>query len=247
MSLHVANDKKHRRRIYRYHPRSDAHSKQLCELVLADLLVACPLLAEHARAGVVVGGTNILHTFANGKTKTLDLAIGTPATDVSPPVSSVGTPTITKATIKQLRISIEAKQCMTEHSKTKPRIFDELSSSHEIVHKGEPSAIAGGIVVVNVADRYASPTRQLPTGDVVFTEHKQPGAARSIVEHLRGLQRRAGVGEVGFDAFATIVIDCDNVGACAVHMAPPAPQPGDPDHYDSFIAEVSRAYAERFP
>jgi len=52
---------------------------------------------------------------------------------------------------------------------------------------------------------------------------------------------------VGFDALATIVIDCDNTGACLLHTSPPAPEPGEPDHYNTFISDISRAYVERFP
>src|SRR5690606_9257959 len=119
----------------------------------------------------IVGEINAEFTFANGKVKNLDLALGTPADPVVEPV--VPTP-IMSGRIASLRISIEAKQCMTEHSKTKPRIFDELSSSHEIVHQGDPQAIAAGIVVVNIADRFASPLRQEKDGPLSFTPHRQP-------------------------------------------------------------------------
>lgn len=244
MSTHIANDRQHGRTVYRYHPRSDYHSRALCQLILADLLAACPVLAAHARMGSVVGGVNAKVTFSNGNSKTLDLAIGLP---VSPGRAPVAPLVIEMAPIGQLRISIEAKQCMTEHSKTKPRLFDELSSSHEIVHRGVSSAIACGIVVVNIAERYASPTRQIATGDVLFTQHAQPAAARSIVEHLRRLERRENIGDAGFDAFSTIVTDCDNTGGCALHESDPAPQPGELDHYRSFIDHMSRAYAARFP
>ena len=139
MSQHRADDHRHGRLVYHYHPRSDFHSRQLWEFVVADLLKACPKLAEHARAGRVVGGVNAEYTFASGKRKKLDLAIGAPAGMVAPPTPLAP---ILMADIGELRISIEAKQCMTEHSKSKPRIFDELSSSHKIVHKGVPNVSA---------------------------------------------------------------------------------------------------------
>lgn len=67
--------------VYRYHPRSDAHSKELCRLVLEDLIVACPSLRHHAEADQIVYGINCLYTFpVSGKTKTLDFVVakGTP-------------------------------------------------------------------------------------------------------------------------------------------------------------------------
>ena len=136
---------------------------------------------------------------------------------------------------------------MTEHSKSQPRIFDELSSAHEIVHQGDPLIISLGVVVVNIASRFASPTRQTSgEGPLNFTAHRQPAVAESMINHLRGLQIRERPGEIGLDAFATIIIDCDNVGVCRFHAAPPAPQPGDKDHYDTFLRRFSKAYATRF-
>ena len=132
MSSRIANDIKHGRRVYRYHPRSDEHSKRLCALILDDLQAVCPALAKHLAAGEVIAGINAVVQFSSGKTKTLDLAIGEPGQETSEALRLIGTDT--NARIVRVRFSCEAKQCMTEHSKTKPRIFDELSSSHEIVH-----------------------------------------------------------------------------------------------------------------
>jgi hypothetical protein len=236
MSGHTANDKKHGRKVFRYQPRSDEHSKMLCRMVLDDLLLVCPPMAAHVRTGQVVGLVNARHTFANGKTKNLDLAIGTPNTQ-----PGVNNP------INQLRVSIEAKQCMTEHSKTKPRLFDELSSSHQIVHFGDPAAIAAGIVVVNFAEKFASPLIQkTKRGPLIYKPHKQPGVTESMVRHLRGLQRRTQPTEVGFDAFATIIVSCDNVGPCIAVSSPPAPQPDELDHYETFLRQITAAYALRY-
>ena len=143
--------------LYRYHSRSDAHSIALCKLVLRDLVDACPPLRDHALADRVVYGINARHTFPNGKQKTLDLAIGTPAAiDRTERLAGV----IYPAEIDRVLIACEAKTCMTEHGKSQPRIFDELGSSHEIVHQGDREAIAAGITVVNIAATSVSPLRQ---------------------------------------------------------------------------------------
>jgi hypothetical protein len=223
MSSRIANDKKHGRQVYRYHPRSDEHSKRLCALILEDLQSVCPLVGKHLASGNVVAGINATVQFPNGKLKTLDLAVGEPAAAPSDALRLIGIDT--DARIGRVRFSCEAKQCMTEHSKTKPRIFDELSSSHEIVHQGEPNAIATGVVVVNIASQFASPLRQAPQpAAVVFLSHRQPHVTQDMIMHLRGLKRRSKSGDVGFDAFATIVVDCDNVGPCLLHTASPAPR-----------------------
>jgi hypothetical protein len=136
---------------------------------------------------------------------------------------------------------------MTEHGKSKPRVYDELSSSHEIVHQGCPNAIATGLTVVNVAKCFVSPLRQKEGQGLHVSEHKQPAAAAGMVKHLHALPLRDAIGKVGFDAYATIVIDCENIHNRPVSLctSPPAPQTGDHDHYDTFIELVARFYAER--
>jgi hypothetical protein len=149
--------------------------------------------------------------------------------------------------LADVRVSCEAKSVMTEHGKSKPRVFDELNSSHEIVHKGRPEAIAAGITVVNIAGEFVSPLRnQSDDAELNVTRHTQPAAAAGMVEHLRGLRIREGVTERGFDAYCTFVVDCDNRSRAVLWTAPPAPQPGDPDYYDTFIGRLACFYEERF-
>jgi hypothetical protein len=228
--------------VYRYHPRSDAHSIALCKLILADLLAACPVLKKQARADQIVYGINARHTFPNGKKKTLDLAIGTTKAIRQPERFARS---ISAGTIDRVLISCEAKSVMTEHSKSQPRVFDELGSSHEIVHQGDREAIAAGVAVVNIATTFVSPLRQ-KGGELVVSKHQQPRAAERMVAHLRGLPVRDAVDGSGFDACATIVVDCDNQGPAKLWTDPPAPQPGDRDDYATCIARLARRYAERF-
>src|SRR5437588_4884928 len=120
--------------VYRYHPRSDAHSKELCRLVLEDLIAACPTLRAQAEADQIVYGINCLYTFpVSAKTKTLDFVIarGTPKegaeriAGVIAPAAVRGTVKVGNRKVKQLGIdrvllSCESKVTMTEHGKSKP-------------------------------------------------------------------------------------------------------------------------------
>jgi hypothetical protein len=244
MSVHEHRDPKSGR-VYRYHPRSDAHSVQLCNCVMEDLLSACAMLRSHLEMGRAVYGINVPYEAASTrKRKTLDLAIGA-ARESLPTVLALDS-RATSASWGRLLFSCEAKSVMTEHSKSQPRVYDELSSSHEIVHQGDPQAIAAGLTVVNIADTFVSPLRQTVASELYVTRHKQPHATARMIQHLRGLPIRNRVGEVGFDAYCTMVIDCDNQGEAHIWDSPPAPQPGDPDHYLSFMERIVRFYEERF-
>lgn len=228
--------------VYQYHPRSDAHSVALCKLILEDLLASCHQLRERALTGKIVYGINYKSVFQlTGKTKNLDLAIGIG----SPDTTKDSVPGIYQGEISTLLIACECKATMTEHSKSQPRIFDELSSSHEIVHKGGgPEVIAAGVTVVNIASTFVSPLRQTST-KLKVTNHKQPKAAEKMIKHLRGLPIRDQLDAIGFDAYATIVVNCDNQKPATLHIDPPAPQPVDRDEYGTFLLRLSTACAKR--
>jgi hypothetical protein len=159
---------------------------------------------------------------------------------------------------------------MTEHKKSQPRLFDELQSSYRIVNHGSPRAIAAGITFVNIAKTFVSPLRQRAGQILEITKHSQPGVTASMVAHLRGLPLRQqsylqgdrprrdvtaekwpaqvaeSAQESGFDAYCTFVVDCDNQGAATLWTASPAPQPGDPDHYETFLKRLCQEYTRRF-
>ena len=259
MATHEHKDKK-LPHVYKYHSRSDIHSVMLCEFVIRDLLRNCASLREQALRGETAYGINVKHKWeTTGKVKALDLAVGPPTASAltvpSIALSQVrrvknkkksGTALEILNALSRLLIACEAKAVMTEHGKSQPRLFDELSSSHEIVHQGDQETIAAGIVMVNIASSFVSPLRQKDAEQLHFSRHQQPMVTTRMIQHLRGLRIRDNVGEVGFDAFCTFVVDCDNQTGCTLFTDSPAPQPGDPDHYDTFIDRIARFYVERF-
>ena len=255
MAAHEHRDKK-LPYVYRYHSRSDIHSVQLCEFIVRDLLTNCESLRKQAATGKIAYGINIKHRWpTTGKVKALDLAVGVPSEHVtfagSDQIQRVRTLKSKSASasgnvFSKLLIACEAKAVMTEHSKSQPRLFDELSSSHEIVHQGDQETIAAGIVMVNIASRFVSPLRQKNAEPLYWSIHNQPTVAARMIRHLRGLLVRNEIGQVGFDAFCTFVVDCDNQTDCKLHTVDPDPQPGDLDHYNTFLDRITRFYEERF-
>ena len=230
-------------RRYNYLPRSTSHSLSLCGFVVYDLVLRSELIREKAQQGRIAFGLNVYHTWPNGKTKNLDLAIGVPEL-LGLPLTPHG---ISQATgFSRVLISCEAKNCMTEHGKSQPRLFDELSSSHEIVHQGDQQCIAAGIAIINIAPTFVSPLRQRTGTDLCITQHNQPTVAGSMINHLRGLPIRNEVGQVGFDAFSSAIVNCNNQNGATLHTELPAPQAGDPDHFDTFMNRINLAFEQRF-
>lgn len=244
----LADNRQHSKKhngVYNYHSRSDSHSIAICRFVVLDLYRVSELIRQKAKAGRIAFGINAEHEWLSSeKKKTLDLVIGIPKVqrvnlveDIFPEADS----------FSRVLFSCEEKTCMTEHKKSQPRIFDELGSSHQIVHKGDDEAIAAGLAIVNIAPTFVSPLRQSDGKPVEVTKHRQPAVAESMITHLRGLPIRDHLGENGFDAFATVVVNCCNdLSGASLHTAPPAPQPGDKDHYETFVLRVARAFEERF-
>jgi len=229
-----------------YHSRSSRPSQQLAEFVVDDLLEACPVLAEQAARGDVAYAIDREHRWPNGKKKKLDLALGIPSTRAAPSVGTIRRLGRDDGNFDRLLIGIEEKAVMTEHGKSQPRVFSELNDSHVIVHQGDRWAIAGGLTVVNVAPTFISPLLQDPQRPVRITSHSQPDVTAAMVRHLRGLNIRDRVDDVGFDAYCTFVMDVDNQGRVELHTAPPAPQIGDSDHYATFVSRLASAYVQRF-
>lgn len=257
---------------WQYHPRSDRHSKIACWAIMVDLLTECSLLRAHVSSGKIGFGINhVMNDFARNRTKNLDLVIcrgsaaatakGTTALAQLRDVYNIQLTTEDLAHLKRLPsvpvaepasvlVALEAKACMTEFGKARPRLYDELNSSHLTIHGDSSGAIAAGFAMVNIAGSFVSPLRnhwRISTQATIVSQHKQPTDARSVTEKLMQLPRRSKDSGDGFDAFAIAVVDCCNDGSSVrIHRAAPAPQPGDIYNYEQFIGRVAHLYATRF-
>lgn len=256
--------------LWQYHPRSDHHSKVACWGILFDLLHHSKLLREHVGSGRLVFGINHeMRDFRTGRKKDLDLVLARPGTgSIKKPLtfrSLMGKwgilldteerrildelPDAVQHPVGAVHLALEAKACMTEHGKARPRLYDELNSSHDAVHGSAEMAIAAGFVMVNLAERFISPELNKFGGAQRVTEHKQPRVTEAVIEKVLEIPRRATTSAQGFDALAIVVIECTNDGETPVRIVdrPPAPDRGNPVHYDSMIARVVQLYESRFP
>jgi hypothetical protein len=250
----------------------------LCWGIFFDLMRRDSLIAKHVADGKVAFGINhTMNDFAHNRKKDLDLVIckrGAPTSyttsrghtinNFHDMVAAYGidlTPSETKdlaaiataplTSVASALVALEAKAAFTEFTKARPRLYDELNSSHLTIHGDTDSAIAAAFVIVNLADTFISPLRAPWTIDAAhpapINRHRQPAATVSVIEKILQIPRRSATGGPGYDAIGLTVIDCKNDGTpIQLVSAPPAPQPGEPFFYDTFIDRLETIYATRF-
>lgn len=256
---------------WQYNSRSDRHSKVGCWGVALDLLATSALLRKHAEEGKVVLGVNhTMRDFGTSREKALDLVIARPTGPVASLVPSFKSlahsyglvldeeqlglleslPDVPIAAVGAVLIALEAKAAMTAHSKARPRLYDELNSSHLCVHGASNQALAIGYVQINASEKFASSVSNnhpLDTFPLRVSEHSQPKDTLRVLEKIAELPRRTSTTGVGFDGLGVTVLDFENLGGPVdLVEAPPAPQLGDPFHYESMIVRMSNEYDSRF-
>lgn len=255
-------------RLWQYHSRSDLHSKVACWGALFDLLNQSSLLRAHALQSRVIFGVNFeMRDFATGRKKKLDLVVARPvgeigsasktlgglASDWSVVLDNVqrsrlsGLPSLQLGVVGAVLVALEAKAAMTAHTKARPRLYDELNSSHLTVHGASRQALAVGFVMVNFATTFLSPGRQDGSGTPVVSRHHQPRDADGILEKVREIPRRVGPAGSGYDGLAIVGVECVNDGSpVRIFTKPPAPQPGDIYDYETMITRVANEYDTTF-
>lgn len=158
----------------------------MCWGVTLDLMLACPLLREHVSTGKVsVGINHEMSDFRNKKKKNLDLVLcrstesGTFGGSKSgkqaartfaelAPIYGIALtdherslldtlPPLKIGKVSSVLLAVEAKAAMTAFHKARPRLKDELTSSHQTIHGDTDEAIAAGLVMVNTASEFVSP------------------------------------------------------------------------------------------
>jgi hypothetical protein len=218
-----------------YHSRSNKHSNAIAR----DLYQHCPSIRAQADAGALVYDLNF--TLRVGTTDWIvDLVLGAPGIGPAVPTPPAA---VMPGVPARVQIAIEIKSVMTEHHKAVKNRKRDLEAHHEHVHNYDNDAIAGGVFVINAAQRFRSPLRHQPSA------HRDP---RELVEHclneLRSVATRGGPTGYGLEAKAAIIVDMDNVQLGTTHYLheAPAPQVGDPLHYDAFIRTICDQYTRRF-
>ncbi|MDD5170294.1 MAG: hypothetical protein PHN75_15865 [Syntrophales bacterium] len=197
-------------------------------------------MSKDAAAGKLVYELNS-DIYAGTATWNSDLVLGSSPLGVKPPVAPVKIHRMIPATIQ---IAIEVKSVMTEHRKAIKNRKRDLEAHHDHVHRYNTDAIAAAVLIVNASERFVSPLR----GGKI-TSHREP---LNLVEHcireLRATSLRTDLGSSGLEAKCALVLVHDNIDNSQTRYLTkkPAPETGDPLHYDSFIQRICALYTQRF-
>lgn len=223
-----------------YHPRSNKHSNSLAECIVRDLMQYCPIISEHARKLEIIYDLNFT-IFTGTAEWNVDLVIGDPP--IGLPGNSESAFDIVRGKPSTVRVAIELKTVMTEHRKAIKNRKRDFEAHHDHVHRYNPRAIAGGVLVANITDIFRSPLRNCDT-----THANVRGLVEHCVEQIRAVSNRTSDNVPGLDAKAVVVLSMDNISypSTSYCTRPPAPQIGDPLHYDAFIQRICSLYKDRF-
>jgi hypothetical protein len=160
-------------------------------------------------------------------------------------------PAFSEGPVGSVLIALEAKACMTEFGKARPRLYDELTSSQQTINGATGDAVAAALVMVNSASSFISPLRNkipLVRRKPIVTIHKDAlMQAESVVQRMKAITRRSRAGDDGFDGLGVIVVDCKNDGSpIRLVTSTPAPPADDIQNYELTIRRLTQAYDTRF-
>ena len=222
-----------------YHSRSDRHSNALAEAILSDLVTHCPRIRDRAAQGTVVYDLNFTVSAGTADWNT-DLVLGEPPLGSPPPQSDTA---ITRVRPSNVLVAIELKSIMTEHRKQVTNRKRDLEAHHDHVHAYNDLAIAGGLFVINGAERFQSPLKSTTT-----VHRNSTKLVQHCIDELRAVTVRGGSGGRGLDAKCAIVVEMNNLDFATTRFLtlPPAPQVGDPLQYDAFIQTICGHFSARF-
>lgn len=223
-----------------YHPRSDKHGEAICDFFLKDLLYQSDLLRKEAQQGKVV--YSIDYKLGKGALSwVVDLVLGPPITK---PLSTVRDGDIAMGKLQDIWLAIDAKSVMTEHGKARRNRQRDLDAFASIVKHYYPHSVVGGIVTVNISEKFKSPLR--PN----ITEHRN---IRRLVDEtiqiFREIPRaQTKEGDKGIEAICVIVVNHSNIrGEHTILIKDsPAPQKKDMVNYQEFLRMIKDALEHRF-
>lgn len=225
-----------------YHPRSPKHGSASCLFFLDDLLYESERFRTAARNGEIVYTED--YTVGEGQLRwNVDLVVGPPQGDAKKrgedQVIAAGEPA-------EIWLAIDAKSVMTEHGKARRNRQRDINSFADIMYHHYPGSVTGGLLLINMADRFRSPLRD--EGDI--TDHNSiEQLVEETVEIFSDIERSDGEIDPNVDAVGTVIVNHTNMDETPESFLvtdPPAPQSGDTVQYRTFLGSIRDTFENRF-
>jgi hypothetical protein len=233
--------------------------------VLFDLLLHCDSARARATDGTL--GFRVNHVMVGPINKTLDLVVTVAPADRPKEGLSSFASLVTRYGIQldredrsalarlppvyedartdthEVAIALEAKACMTEHSKSLPRLHAEVLATGYLAKQAAPHCIAVSYSLVNAATTFFSPARSGKS-----TKHSQPSDARRVIDMLaKAIPRVSPTSRFGYDVIGVTAIDCRNDGTpVTLAAAAASPRVDEHVHYERMIGGLCGAFRDRF-
>lgn len=228
-----------------YHPRSSKHGGLQCRYFIDDLLYVSDAIRRAAEGGEIVYAEDYDVGDTRGLGWNVDLVIGPPEEDSQ--VDESNEAGMSDGEPSEVWVAVDAKSIMTEHQKARRNRQRDINSFADIMHTHDERSITAGIILVNQAETFDSPTRDADD----FTTHTNVDRiVGEIIDLFGNIDRAEGEMSANLDEVACIVVDHTNhiedVGDSTLGTEPPAPQPGDPTQYRTFVSRLAATFEDRF-
>jgi hypothetical protein len=211
-----------------FNPRSQANSDALSEFVIADLKTNCPAFRAGLDAGWLIPRKN-----ADVKTKvagrSIDLVFHQ---EVGAPEPSV-------------LVSVEHKTIMTAHGKARKNRYGDLIAYCNHMHNHRRDCIAAGIVVINASGEYANPNGFAKGLKRPHFNMEKVVADTIAIFSAIPLRSEPNDPNDQPEALAIIVVNYDGLKPARLVARAPAPDPGNPVHYDNFLRRMCDLFGKR--
>jgi hypothetical protein len=226
-----------------YHPRSDSHGGAQSRYFVDDLMYESDFIANAAENGDLVYQEDYDVGDSRGLGWNVDLVIGPPSGSVQETMSGK----MAQGPPSEVWLAADAKSIMTEHQKARRNRQRDINSFADIMHTHYEEAIVCGILLLNLADKFDSPTRD--PDDI--TEHPHiERILEEIVDLFDSIDRSQGEISANLDGAGVVVVEhtnlVDDIGDTRLVRDDPAPQPQDRVQYRTFVRQMAELFERRF-
>lgn len=227
-----------------YHPRSNKHGEVQCEYLVEDLMYESEAIDEAANAGELVYQSDFDVGNPRGLGWNVDLVLGPPSGEVDVPVDGG----IAQADPSTVWFAADAKAIITEHQKARRNRQRDINSFADILHSHYADAITAGVLLVNSAKRFDSPTRDADD----ITEHPEDidRIVAEIIDLFDSINKSGGELSPNLDGAACIVVEHTNlpmeIDKTRLVTEHPAPAPVRDVHYRTFVESMADMIVDRF-